>query len=199
MKHIAIYTRVSHHTQDTESQLPELRAWASRQREPVKWYEDVWTGKTMDRPQWQLLEQAITQGLVSQVTVWKLDRFGRTSLGLIRLRDLLLANEVKVHSLHDSIDLDTPAGRLTWGVLAAVAEYELEIRKERTTAGIAAAKAKAGGKCPWGGRKEGALNHHTRDVKGQVHRLKRQGYPISNIAKIVGLSRQTIYNLLEAS
>ena len=50
VKHIAIYIRVSSKSQDTASQEPDLKRWAAGQSEPVVWYRDKFTGKTLDRP-----------------------------------------------------------------------------------------------------------------------------------------------------
>lgn len=84
-KHAAVYMRVSTRQQDTEAQKPDLERWAAAQTLPVKWYADKFTGKTMDRPAMNRLMAAIEAGEVASVTVWRLDRLGRTAKGLTAL------------------------------------------------------------------------------------------------------------------
>lgn len=78
-KHIAVYMRVSGKGQNTKCQEPDLERWAAAQGQPVKWYTDKATGKTMDRPGWAKLDAAVRQGRVSAVVVWRIDRLGRTA------------------------------------------------------------------------------------------------------------------------
>jgi DNA invertase Pin-like site-specific DNA recombinase len=95
-------------------------------------------------------------------------------------------------SLKDSLDLSTPAGRLMANVLASVAAYETEIRRERQTAGIAAALAE--GKT-WGGRKTGKRNKATKSKASAVLKLLRSDESISSISRSLGVSRPTIYSI----
>jgi DNA invertase Pin-like site-specific DNA recombinase len=96
-------------------------------------------------------------------------------------------------SLREGFDLSTPAGRLMAGVLASVAAYETEVRKERQLAGIA--KAKAEGKS-WGGRKAGTRVKVTEEKETVIRQLHDKGYSIASIARTVGLTRKTIYRAL---
>ncbi|MEQ8637154.1 recombinase family protein [Gimesia maris] len=193
-KHIAIYVRVSSKTQDHRSQLPDLERWADSQDEPIKWYKDKASGKTMNRPGWNELESNIRSGKVSQVVVWRLDRLGRTASGLTSLFDELQIRKVNLVSIKDGLDLSTAAGRLMANVLASVAQYDNEVRSERQAAGIA--KAKAQGK-KWGGSKKGTRTKVTDDRIEIIRHMKEKGKPITAIAKAVGLSRPTIYGVLE--
>lgn len=191
-KHVAIYVRVSTKSQDQRSQLPDLERWASTQDDEIVWYRDTATGKTMDRPRWNKLVEAIKAGNVSKVVVWRLDRLGRTAKGLTALFDELCQRRVGLFSLKDSLDLSTPAGRLMANVLASVAAYETEVRAERVQAGQAVARQQ--GKT-WGGSKKGRLITVTMEQRQQV--LAMRGQKIARIARTVGLSRPTIYRLLE--
>src|SRR6476646_350739 len=149
-KHTAIYMRVSSKRQDTRSQEPDLRRWAdANDDQPIVWYRDKFTGKSMDRPGWNKLQAAIERGEVSKVVCWRLDRLGRTAKGLTALFDSLRERRINLISLKDGLDLGTPAGRLMANVLASVAQFETEVRAERVLAGQAAARA-AGPN--WGGR-----------------------------------------------
>jgi site-specific DNA recombinase len=95
----AIYVRVSTNGQKFDSQEPDLKRWAESYDGPVHWYRDKFTGKTMDRPGWQKLWQAVEEGKIGLIVVWRLDRFGRTTLELVRLRDDLVRLKIGVHSL----------------------------------------------------------------------------------------------------
>jgi len=192
MKHCAIYCRVSKRNgQDVRSQLPDLERWAATQDQPVRWYKDQFTGRTMDRPGWNRLQSAIDE--ISTIAVWRLDRLGRTAKGLTALFADLQARKVNLVSLRDGLDLSTPAGRLMANVLASVAQFETEMRAERILAGQAAARA--AGKT-WGGGKPGRRVRVTVEKEEAVHQLRAQGASISEISRIVGLSRPTIYRIL---
>lgn len=194
-KHVAIYLRVSSKPQDTKSQEPDLQRWAEAQDQPVKWYRDKLTGKTMNRPGWNKLDEAVRLGRVSQVVVWRVDRLGRTAKGLTALFDDLQHRKVNLVSLKDGLDLSTPAGRLMANVLASVAQYETEVRGERVRAGQAVALAK--GK-RWGGSKPGVRKKVTPTQEKMIRRMKQDGEKITAIAQAVGLSRPTVYDVLGA-
>jgi DNA invertase Pin-like site-specific DNA recombinase len=135
----------------------------------------------------------IASGRVGTVAVWRLDRLGRTAKGLTALFDDLRTAKVNLVSLKDGLDLSTPAGRLMANVLASVAAYETEVRKERQAAGIAAAKAK--GK-KWGERKKGQRVKVDREQIEAARKMKADGEPIAWIARLLGLSRPTVYGML---
>ncbi len=134
-------------------------------------------------------------GKVKGVVVWRLDRLGRTARGLLALLDELQSLGVGFVSLREGIDLATPAGRLMLVVLAGVSQYETEVRKERQLAGIA--KAKAEGK-KWGGRKPGTRISLTIEKEALIQQLHAQGKAIAAIARMVGLSRKSVYKALES-
>lgn len=196
MQHVAIYARVSSKRQDTKSQEPDLKRWIDAYGEdPVTWYRDKATGKTMDRPGWKRLEAAIDAGKVSTVVVWRLDRLGRTASGLTALFEKLTARKVNLVSIRDGVDLSTAAGRLIANVLASVAAYENEVRSERILAGQEAARA-AGKR--WGGSEKGRRLKVTKDQVRAIRRMHRDGESKAAIARATGLSRPTIYAVLRA-
>lgn len=193
-KSVAIYLRVSTKWQDTKSQEPDLKRWAEANcDQPVLWYRDKFTGKSMDRPGWNKLQAAIERGEVGLVVCWRLDRLGRTAKGLTALFADLSERKVNLVSLKDGLDLSTPAGRLMANVLASVAQFETEVRAERVLAGQAAARA-AGR--TWGGSVKGRLLTVTPEQINLVHTLKGEGAKITAIARATGLSRPTIYRVL---
>jgi DNA invertase Pin-like site-specific DNA recombinase len=192
-KQIAIYVRVSSKSQDTRSQEADLKRWADSQDIECKWYRDKATGTKMERPAMDRLIADMEAGKISRIVCWRLDRLGRTAAGLTKLFADLTARKVGLLSLRDSLDLETAAGRLMANVLASVASYETEVRRERQQAGIEAAKA-AG--VTWGGSEKGRLLTVTPEQVAAVKRMKADGGKVAAIARTVGLSRPTVYRLL---
>jgi DNA invertase Pin-like site-specific DNA recombinase len=193
VQHVAIYLRVSSKRQDLRSQKPDLERWAAAQDRPVKWYSDKFTGKTMDRPGWKALEADIQAGRVAALVVWRLDRLGRTAKGLTGLFDDLLRRKINLVSMKDGLDLSTPAGRLLANMLASIAQFEGEIRVERILAGQAAARA--AGKV-LGGGKPGRRIRLSQEKEQAIRQLRREGKAIAEIARIVELSRPTVYKAI---
>jgi DNA invertase Pin-like site-specific DNA recombinase len=195
MKHTAIYIRVSSKQQDHASQLPDLERWVAAHDGTVQWYKDKFTGKTMDRPGMERLLMDLRAGLIERIVVWRLDRLGRTTKGLCQLFDELGERKVDLVSLKDGFSLASPAGRLHARILASVAEYETEVRAERVAAGQAVAKRK--GK-KWGGSKPGWRWKVGDDQVAAIREMKMAGKRIAHIARVTGLSRPTIYRVLES-
>jgi DNA invertase Pin-like site-specific DNA recombinase len=196
MQQIAIYARVSSRKQDTKSQEPDLKQWSNAYAGdvPVKWYRETKSGKTMDRPTWNRLEAAIDSGKVTSVVVWRLDRLGRTASGLTALFEKLVTRGVNLVSIKDGVDLSTAAGRLIANVLASVAAYENEVRSERILAGQAVAKAN--GK-RWGGSQKGRRLKVTDEQLKTIRRMQHEGETKTAMARATGLSRPTVYAVLE--
>jgi DNA invertase Pin-like site-specific DNA recombinase len=138
----------------------------------------------------------VQAGQVRRIVVWRLDRLGRLAGATIQLLDELEAKGIAFFSIRDAFDPSTPAGRLTRNVLASVAQFETEVRSERQRAGIEAVREANGGKCPWGGRKAGVPNKGTIEKIAVVRQLREQGKSIAEIARVVGITRQTAYRLL---
>lgn len=192
----AIYSRVSTRKQDNRSQDVDLKAWAETREakgEAVRWFRDKHTGTSFDRPGWEKLWGDVLAGKVKRIAIWRLDRLGRTAGPLITLLDELDLLGVRLVSLRDGFDPSTPTGRLTRNLLASVAQFETEVRRERQMAGIAAAKA-AGKKI--GGGKPGRRVRVSVEKEEAIKHLHAAGEPIKRIAKSVGLTRQTIYCVL---
>jgi DNA invertase Pin-like site-specific DNA recombinase len=194
----AVYIRVSSKRQDTASQEPDVRRYlAANGLEGATVYRDKFTGRTMERLGFQKLLAAIRAGEVKNVIVWRLDRLGRTAKGLSDLFAEFNARKVNLVSLRDGLDLSTPAGRLMGHVLASVAEYETEIRAERVLAGLEAARER-------GVRLGRPAGVHTavkvtREQSAQVRRLSDEGKGVTQVARAVGLSRPTVYRILNVA
>ena len=205
----AIYERISSRTQKLDAQHLDLETWARGQQATgttIKWYKDVFTGKSMERPGMVKLLADIRSGKVKTVAVWRLDRLGRTAKGLTALFDELVDLKINFISLKDGIDLGTPAGRLIANVLASVASYETEVRAERIAAGRAAKQARieaiirAGGTPPpvnKGGRPRGIPQKVTPTVEKMILSMKAEQRKVAVIARELRLSRQTVYEVLK--
>lgn len=126
------------------SQVPDLQrdALLAAGVAPGDLYEDHASGKRDDRPGFAACLKALRQGDV--LVAWKLDRLGRDLRHLVNLVHELTEHRVGLKILSGqgiSIDTTTPAGKLVFGIFAALAEFERELIVERTRAGLIAARA----------------------------------------------------------
>jgi DNA invertase Pin-like site-specific DNA recombinase len=196
---IAIYARVSSSQQETRSQEQDLKNLAANEEakgEKVEWFKDKASGTNFERDDWKRLEAAIATGRITKLVVWRLDRLGRTAGETIMLLDRFDKLGIGFLSLRDGFDPSTPAGRLQRNILASVAQFETEVRRERQLAGISAAKA-AGKK--WGGRKAGTRITLTEEKEILCRKLKGEGESVASISRNLGLSRKTVYEALGRS
>ncbi len=127
------YARVS-----TEDQKLRLQRDALKAAGCEKVYREKVSGAARVLPVRDKLLEFAREGDV--VVVWKLDRLGRSLSDLIASVNLLKGRGVGFRSLQEAIDTTTPTGRLTFHIFAALAEFEREMIRERTTAGLAAAR-----------------------------------------------------------
>jgi DNA invertase Pin-like site-specific DNA recombinase len=134
---------------------------------------------------------------LSTLTVWRLDRLGRTAGETIVLLDALEKRGVGFLSIRDGFDPSTPSGRLQRNILASVAQFETEVRRERQANGIAAVRAANGGKCPWGGRRVGTRITLTKEKEKLARKLKAEGQTVTSIARVLGIARKTVYVALK--
>ena len=126
------------------------------------------------------------------VVVWKLDRLGRSLKHLIDLVTGFREKGIEFISLNDSIDTTTFQGRLTFNIFASFAEFERELIRERTMAGLQAARERG----RIGGRKKG-LSLEAKKVAYACHQLwQDQSRTIPEVLKIVKVSRATFYRYI---
>jgi DNA invertase Pin-like site-specific DNA recombinase len=144
---------------------------------------------TVSRPQLDaMMRQAKTRKL-DLIAVWKLDRFGRSLRHLVDALAELEATSVAFVSLRDNLDLSTPAGKLMFHVIGAMAEFERALIQERVRAGLAVARSK--GKTL--GRPK-IKREHDRDAK-RIRQLRDEGQSYREIAEELGRSAMDVHRV----
>jgi DNA invertase Pin-like site-specific DNA recombinase len=140
-KRAAIYVRVSTAEQDTDMQETELRQYVeSRGWEYVVYRDKAQSGAKNDRPALNAMLSDLRRRKFDVVVVWKLDRLARSLKQLLTIGEECRSLGVDLVSLRQNIDTTLPAGRLTFQILGAVAEFERELLRERVRAGMAQAR-----------------------------------------------------------
>lgn len=140
----ALYARVSTvDKQDPEMQLRALREYCgARGIDIAGEYVDRTSGVKDRRALLDQLMDAARKRKIDMIAVWKLDRFGRSLKHLVTSLDELNNLGIVFISYQENIDLSTPSGRLMFHLIAAMAEFERELIRERVIAGVANARAK---------------------------------------------------------
>lgn len=177
------YSRISTTDQADDGQHDELTAAGCE-----RIFRDVASGKLARRPQLDAMLDYVRSGDVLVIT--RLDRLGRSVANLVELAGVLAERGVDLRVLRQGIDTSTPGGRLTFHILASIAEFERELISERTLEGLAAARAR--------GRK-GGRRPVLSEAKVQHARRLRDGgeHTMTAIAELVGCSRATLYRVLD--
>lgn len=175
------YARVS-----TDDQLLDLQIDALHGHGVEAIYREHKSGKDTDRPELANCLKAMRSG--DTLVVWRLDRLGRSLADLIRIVNDLESRGVGFSSLTEQIDTTTPAGKLIFHVFAALAEFERSLIRERTHAGLTAARAR--------GRVGGRPTKLTeKDLSMARALMTDKTQNVSEIAKRFGVSRSTLYRL----
>jgi DNA invertase Pin-like site-specific DNA recombinase len=182
MGHLLGYARVS-----TTDQQPQLQVDALERVGCYRVFTETASGARADRP---VLEQVLDQLRPGDtLVVWKLDRLGRSLRHLVDTVTSLADRGVGFRSLQEAIDTTTPGGKLVFHVFAALAEFERDLIRERTAAGLAAARVRG----RHGGRPS-VMTAHKAQVAREMYRSGQ--YPVAAIAKTLGVSRASIYRHL---
>ncbi len=151
-------------------------------------FVDKASGKLESRPALDDLLAQVRRG--DTVVVWRLDRLGRSLKHLIETVQDLEQRGVAFVSLTESIDTSTPGGRLVFHVFGALAEFERDLIRERTLAGLAAARAR--------GRTGGRPTVWTPEKLRTARAMRASGdYDVAGIARVLGVSRASVYRALE--
>lgn len=141
----ALYARVStHYGQDPEMQLRELREYCQRRGWQIagEYVDTGISGAKDSRPELNRLMADAQRRRFDLVAVWKFDRFARSVSHLLRALETFNSLGVGFLSLSENIDTSTPAGKMIFTVLGAVAELERSLIAERVRAGLRHARAK---------------------------------------------------------
>lgn len=173
------YARVS-----TDDQTLDLQRDALKRAKCRDIYEEHASGKNTARPQLEACLKSLREG--DTLIVWRLDRLGRSLGDLIHLTHEFKTRGIGFSSLTEQIDTRSPAGQLVFHVFGALAEFERNLIRERTLAGLKAARAR--------GRKGGRPRKlSSKDLK-TVRALLRSGdVPVSTIAEQFRVARSTLY------
>jgi len=178
------YARVSTAEQDPALQLDALTAAGCGR----VWVEKA-SGARQDRPELAALLDYARAG--DTVVVWRLDRLGRSLRHLLELVDDLQRRGLGLRSLAEQLDTTSPGGRLVFQVFGALAEFERELIRERTRAGLAAARAR--------GRVGGRPALVTPAKLATARRILDGGGTAGEAAAAIGVSRATLYRAMAAS
>jgi DNA invertase Pin-like site-specific DNA recombinase len=179
----AIYARVSTlNGQTPEMQLRELREYCQRRGWTAVEYVDVGISGTKEkRPQLDRLLADAHRRHFDAVVVWRFDRFARSVSHLLRALETFRSLGIEFVSLSEQVDTSTPAGKLVFTVLGAVAELERSLIVERVRAGLRNARAK--------GKRLGRPRSGV-DV-AEIRRLRTQGASWRAIGAALGVSAAT--------
>ena len=176
------YARVS-----TDDQSPALQLTALKRAGCKTIFKDEGlSGATTKRPDLARCLKALEPG--DTLTVWKLDRLGRSLRDLITMLDDLRARGVKFRSLTEAIDTETPTGRAMWQMIGVLAELEKSLISERTRAGVKDAQRR--------GVKFGRKPKLTAKQTVHARKLIGQNERPADVAALLNVSRATLYRAL---
>jgi DNA invertase Pin-like site-specific DNA recombinase len=177
------YARVSTEDQTLNLQLDALQSVGCQQI-----FRDTASGTKAERPGLTRALEHVRNGDV--LVVWRLDRLGRSLGSLIELMTLLDSRGIGFKSVTEQIDTTTSGGKLIFHIFGALAEFERNLIRERTQAGLAAARAR--------GRKGGRPKRLDTDRKVQMARQLHADptNSIQEICRTLGVSRATLYRYL---
>tara|TARA_B110000977_G_C11080918_1_gene492907 strand:- start:3437 stop:4207 length:771 start_codon:yes stop_codon:yes gene_type:complete len=177
------YARIS-----TDDQSLDLQCDALRSAGCDKVFEDTMSGAKAERPGLRQALGHLRDG--DTLVVWRLDRLGRSLKDLIVRAEELKGMGIGLKSLQESIDTASSGGKLIFHMFGALAEFERNLMRERTNAGLSAARAR--------GRKGGRKK--VLDVKQRAHAVelyKSRKHTVKEISALMGISRQTLYHYVE--
>jgi DNA invertase Pin-like site-specific DNA recombinase len=176
------YARVS-----TDDQHLDLQRDALTQVGCERIYEDTVSGAQAEREGLTRLINALRPG--DTVVIWRLDRLGRSLKNLLQLVERLDGLCVGLRSLQESIDTTSSGGRLVFHLFGALAEFERNLVRERTQAGLSAARRR--------GRQGGRPALLSPTKKAQALKLHQErNHTIEEICNMMGISKSTLYNYL---
>jgi len=185
---VGLYGRVSTSDkgQNVDMQLRELREYCERRGwQIIAEYADVGVSGAKDsRPQLDKMMADAHKRRFDVVAVWKFDRFGRSLKHLVNALSEFESLGIAFVSLQDAVDLSTPQGRLMFGIISAMAEFERSMIQTRVRSGMANARSKG---------KHCGRPAVTVDV-AQIASLRDSGHSVRDIARTLGVSIGTVHS-----
>lgn len=179
------YARISTHDQKLDLQIDALKKAGCKTI-----FKETISGAKSDRPELKRALEALREG--DSLVVWKLDRLGRSLRNLIDIVNDLQGKGVSFISISDNIDTTTAQGRLIFNIFGSLAEFERELIRERTHAGLSAARARG----RQGGRKPG-LTKEFQEKAGSIKLVyDSKEKSIAQICQIFKVSTATLYKCL---
>ncbi len=192
---VALYIRVSTSQQTTENQRIELeRVAQSRGWQVIEVYSDEGISGSKgrsERPALNALLKDAVRGKFDLLAVWSIDRLGRSLQHLVSTINELNAVGVDLYVHQQALDTSTPSGKLAFSIFGALSEYERELIRERTRAGLERARRN--------GVKLGRPTNLNDSVKAAIVALRSQNHSIRTIAKQLRVGCGTVYRVLEAA
>lgn len=179
------YARVS-----TKEQTLDLQLDALRQAGCERIFQETVSGATAERPELAALLAHVRPGDV--IVIWKLDRLGRSLTHLVEVVGTLMARGVGLKSLQDPIDTTTAHGRLVFNMFASLAEFERDLIRERTRAGLDAARARG----RQGGRPKGLSGAAQKKALAAEALYQKGELSVRDIARNLDISKATLYSYL---
>jgi DNA invertase Pin-like site-specific DNA recombinase len=176
------YARVS-----TDDQNLDLQRDALTQMGCGKLYEDMESGAKAERPGLLMALEVLRDG--DTLVVWRLDRLGRSLKDLIALVEKLETRGIALQSLQENIDTRSSGGKLVFHLFGALAEFERNLIRERTQAGLSAARARG----RTGGRPK-ALDANKRLLAIRLYHERQ--HSIDELCRMMGISKPTLYSYL---
>lgn len=177
------YARVS-----TDDQNLNLQHDALKNSGCERIFNDQITGSKIQRPGLEAALEFARKGDV--FVVWRLDRLSRSLKDLIEMVALLDSKKIGLRSLHESIDTSSSSGKLIFHIFGALAEFERNLIRERTHAGLQAARAR--------GRHGGRPNKLSPDkAKLAIQLYEGKQHSIQKICELLGISKPTLYKYLK--
>lgn len=177
------YSRVS-----TDDQSLDLQQDALQQAGCEKIYSDTLGGAKACRPGLQQAMEVLRSGDI--LIVWRLDRLGRSLKNLISLMEELKAHGIGLQSLCEGIDTTTASGQLVFHLFAALAEFERNLIKERTQAGLSAARSRG----RVGGRPK-SLDSTKRQLAVRLYNERKLS--VKEICRVMNISKPTLYSYID--
>lgn len=174
------YARVSSVGQSLDVQIDKLS-------DCNKIFQEKKSGTTAERPAFKECMNYLREG--DTLIITKLDRLARSTYHLTQIAEDLKSRKIALRVIDQNIDTSTPTGKLLFNMLASIAEFETEIRKERQLEGIAKAKEN--------GVKFGAKAKLTQEQIAEMKEKREAGVLIKNLMEEYSLSKSSVYRLMQ--